>query len=57
MDFPGLYGRGFGPEKSMGETAVAEASGPPEAGVKPALFWVALVLTLVAVRIIYERAE
>lgn len=56
MDFAALYGRGFG-RGPVGETAVAEASGPPGAVAAPAFSWVALLLVLVGIRLLWEYAE
>ena len=48
-----IYGSTMG---AAAETAVAEASGPAS-GVKPAYFWLTMVMILVAVRVLYEWAE
>lgn len=56
MDFAGIYGAPKWAEKPT-PTATAEASGPPDVSPRPAHFWAAMVLLLVGVRIIYERAE
>jgi hypothetical protein len=58
MNWADLYGRGT----SMGgvqavEQSAAEASGPPETGVRPALFWAALVGLLILARILWESAK
>jgi len=58
MDFTGLYGRGTGfPGRQMAEeTASAEASGPPMANAKPAMFWLAIVVILIVTRLLWEYA-
>ena len=53
MDKAALYGSTMGPAH---ETAVAEASGPAS-GLKPAYFWVGMILILILARMVYEYAE
>ena len=48
-----IYGSGMGPAH---ETAVGEASGPAS-GLKPAYFWVGMILILILARMVYEYAE
>ena len=53
MDKAGLYGSTLGPAH---ETVVAEASGPATT-LKPAFFWLGMVVVLVLARLVYEYAE
>ena len=53
MDKAGLYGSGMGPAH---ETVVAEASGPATT-LKPAFFWIGMVIVLVLARLAYEYAD
>ena len=54
-DFAGLYGASL--LEKPAETASASASGPAEAGMSPAFFFLTVVIILVLIRLAYESAS
>lgn len=57
MNFAALYGSGFPGFEGGPDTAVAEASGPPDFTKGPALYLIAIIGVLVFVRLLYELAD
>jgi hypothetical protein len=58
LGFAKIYGRGdFTGKARAADSDTVQASGPPEKGNAPVLFWLALVALMIGVRLLYEKAE
>ena len=55
MNWADLYGGSMG--RTVNEATSPDASGPPGSVASPAFSWVALLLVLVGIRLLWEYAE